>query len=386
MRQQSRLSLLLLLLTVITANIELDIFLPSLPQMQEFFGVDDKRIEGVLFFNFIGLSFSGLFSGYLSDLYGRKKMIIAGLGLFSISSLGCLLTSSFPLFLMFRFFQGIGCGAPATVSFAAICDIHSGQKAAQTISLFNGVVTATLVSAPLLGVVLMSWGGWKTTFVFVTLLGVISLLLMLLFFHESAFQNQMERGLLKHLWNVLKSVTFWSNGLIAIFMYASLIVFLSYFPLIIMKQMHLKEELYAFLQAFIMLSFVSGSVLATFLMKRWNLEQLATGGIYLIFIGCLGLLIGSSQWLLVTFSMAIFNLGAAFLIAIYSTRVLEAFSSRGLTSSLVGALRMLCAAAFIYFSGILYKGTFFPIAGVIFIASVISFFLFHITRKEIEST
>jgi DHA1 family bicyclomycin/chloramphenicol resistance-like MFS transporter len=173
---QSRRSLSLLLLALIAVNVELDIFLPSLPQMRQYFGVEESAIEWVLTINFLGLAVSGLFCGWLSDFFGRKKIIVAGLTLFAVGSFGCILAESFSLFLASRLLQGIGCGAPATVSFAAICDLYPNPKATQIISAFNGIITSATVGAPLLGVLLGGLWGWKANFFFIAILSVLSYL------------------------------------------------------------------------------------------------------------------------------------------------------------------------------------------------------------------
>lgn len=88
-------SLYLLIIGLIAANTELDIFLPYLPKMQAFFGVSGGQIEGVLIWNFWGICVSGLFAGWLSDALGRKKVILGGMTLVVVGSFGCVFAQSF---------------------------------------------------------------------------------------------------------------------------------------------------------------------------------------------------------------------------------------------------------------------------------------------------
>src|SRR5579885_3668479 len=78
--------LLLIIVIFIAACIETDIYLPAFPDMMAFFSVSEETIQSLLTWNFIGICLSGPFYGPLSDAIGRKKPLIAALGLFLAGS------------------------------------------------------------------------------------------------------------------------------------------------------------------------------------------------------------------------------------------------------------------------------------------------------------
>ena len=92
-----------LITSLITACIEIDLSVPGFPAMADYFMADVTDIQWTLNINFIGFCVACLIFGPLSDSYGRRKTIIFGFLMFSIGGFGCVLTDSLPLFYCFRF-------------------------------------------------------------------------------------------------------------------------------------------------------------------------------------------------------------------------------------------------------------------------------------------
>lgn len=379
----------LLLLGLVAVNVELDIFLPMLPQMQDHFFLHDGQIEWILSLNFIGLCLSGFISGWLSDSFGRKKVIMWGLAIFVLGSIGCLLTDNFGWFLFFRFIQGIGCGAPATISFASVCDIHNSTEAAKIIAIFNGVITGATVGAPILGVFLGSFWGWRANFTFIAILSVVAFISIGLFYKDTLKQTKKldAAGLLNDLNALFSSSEFWKMSLIPIVIYSSIILFLSQFPLLARDHRQMTTSEYGWLQAMIMAAFVTGSVLFGSLIKHFSLSKLNSIGINLILAStlCLGLIVAFSQnYLLITVSMMGFNLGAALVIAVYVSKVMDTFSStKGLTSSLVGSLRMFVCGGFVALGTLLYNGTFYPLCIIMLLGTGL---VYSLANKDLRAS
>jgi len=104
-------------------------------------------------------------SGPLSDSFGRRPIVLAGLFLASVGALACAFAPSFELLLVFRVVAGIGAGTiPVCVS-AAVADVFSAERRAQAISgLMSVNVLSAAVSVPTLAL-LADWGGWRHSFV-----------------------------------------------------------------------------------------------------------------------------------------------------------------------------------------------------------------------------
>ena len=74
---------------------EAEIYVPAFPDMIKYFAVSENQIQLVLSINFAGLCISGIVVGPLADAYGRRKILIIGLLLFTLTSLGCVYSYSF---------------------------------------------------------------------------------------------------------------------------------------------------------------------------------------------------------------------------------------------------------------------------------------------------
>ena len=130
---------------------EADMYVPAFPQMISFFGVEESRISLILSINFVGLCLSGIVVGPLSDSYGRRKVLLWGLILFMISSLGCVVTDNFSTMLFWRLMQGIAASVLMVVSGAALFDKNPPEKAGQLLGILNGIVSAAMAGAPIVG-------------------------------------------------------------------------------------------------------------------------------------------------------------------------------------------------------------------------------------------
>src|SRR5262245_20087211 len=84
-----------LILSFVAFAVETDIYVPSFPDMVKQLGVSETDIQRVLSLNFLGVCISCLFSGALSDSFGRKRVLSVGTGLFALASLGCYLANEF---------------------------------------------------------------------------------------------------------------------------------------------------------------------------------------------------------------------------------------------------------------------------------------------------
>lgn len=343
-----------LLILLIVVNIEMDIFLPTIVEMSEYFDTSLGLIQWILGVNFIGIFLSAMIAGYLSDVYGRRPAILLGTILFLLGSLGCIYSTSFQGFLTYRFLQGLGAGFPATIAFAAVCDRYKPKQATEVIAVFNGVITSSTVCAPLLGSVIAITWGWRGNFVFIALASAVALLAVYFFVIEtnnSIFSLKNEnKTFLFMTKSIVLSKLFWLNASVASLLYGSIIFLLTNFSIVLQSYLGMSVKGYAFFQAIFMLSFVLSSIYCKHILKK-------RGILFTNRIARRALIIGGVLiWIVesffhnpynMLFALACFNFGAACLIAISATRVIQSFRYKGQASALIGCFRVLTAALFI---------------------------------------
>jgi MFS transporter, DHA1 family, multidrug resistance protein len=145
--------------------LSIDIMLPALPEIARALGVaneNDRQLIIILYM--AGFSFGQLFVGPLSDRFGRKPVLMAGLVLYIVGTLGALAARSFDVLLCARVLQGIGAASPRVVSVAVIRDIYAGRQMARVMSFTMMVFIIIPVLAPSVGQALIHVGNWHLMF------------------------------------------------------------------------------------------------------------------------------------------------------------------------------------------------------------------------------
>jgi DHA1 family bicyclomycin/chloramphenicol resistance-like MFS transporter len=145
--------------------LSIDIMLPALPAIGEHFGVGDPNDRQTVVTSYmLGFAIGQMVAGPVSDRYGRKPIIFAGLLLFAMATIAAVATTSYDLLLGARFVQGLGGAAPRVVSVAIVRDLFAGRQMARVMSFIIMVFIMVPVFAPAIGGVLIRLGDWTWTF------------------------------------------------------------------------------------------------------------------------------------------------------------------------------------------------------------------------------
>lgn len=155
---------LIALLSSLTA-FAIDAMLPVLPEIGSDLNMnhanDAQLIVSVLF---IGLALGQLVIGPLSDSTGRKPLMYAGLGLFSLGCLLCAFSTDFQTMLIGRFLQGLGAAAPRILTMALVRDCYRGREMARIMSLTMLIFILVPMLAPIIGQGIAWLAGWRAIF------------------------------------------------------------------------------------------------------------------------------------------------------------------------------------------------------------------------------
>src|SRR5271165_4039867 len=162
----------------------IDTALPSLPTIQADFAASPAAVAAVIAIFLAGFSTAPLAVGPLADRYGRKPVMLAGLGLFTLCALGCALAPSIGALLAFRLLQGVGAGAVGVLPRAIIRDLFEGRAARLQLAAVSIVFSVAPLIAPTLGAGILTFGNWRTIFFTLVVVGAISTLVASLGFRE----------------------------------------------------------------------------------------------------------------------------------------------------------------------------------------------------------
>jgi DHA1 family bicyclomycin/chloramphenicol resistance-like MFS transporter len=115
------------LMSILTGA-EVDLFVPSFPELQAVFKLSPFMVELTLGINLAAHCFSSLIVGNLGDRYGRKPVIVSGLIIFTIGSFFCVFAAEYWQLLFGRLLQGAGIAGPGVISYLIIADTYPPQN------------------------------------------------------------------------------------------------------------------------------------------------------------------------------------------------------------------------------------------------------------------
>ena len=143
-----------------------DGMLPALPEIAEQLSPDDRnRAQFVLTSFIFGMGIGTLFTGPLSDTFGRKKVLLGGAILFMIGAGLAARAQDMNEMLGARIIQGLGVAGPRIVALAIIRDLYEGRRMAQIMSYAMLIFTLVPAVAPYFGAFIIDAYGWRAVFV-----------------------------------------------------------------------------------------------------------------------------------------------------------------------------------------------------------------------------
>ena len=164
----TRTMLLLLVAMTGVAPISLYMLVPALPLLANSFASDISIAQMTVSLYMVGIACSQILMGPLSDRYGRRPVLLAGLGLMVVASAACIFAESLPQLIAARFFQALGGASGMVVSRAIIRDLYHRERISSMISLVIAVMMIAQMLSPLSGGLLETAFGWRAIFYVIT--------------------------------------------------------------------------------------------------------------------------------------------------------------------------------------------------------------------------
>ncbi|MCF8031094.1 MAG: multidrug effflux MFS transporter [Desulfohalobiaceae bacterium] len=257
----------------------IDLYLPALPRLSQEFNTSEAAVNLTLILYFLGMAGSMLFWGPLSDKYGRKPVLLAGLTLFTASSLACAAAGSIHQLILFRVLQSLGAGAGVAVNNAILKDVFSGRERERALATVITLILIAPVLAPTLGGFLLQYMSWRGLFLLLGVFGSTALGLSLLL--GETIQKRQDRNLLATLARmgaVLKNPRF--TFLLAIFSSPMLpaMAFVAASSYIFIQDFGLSEVQYGLYYMVISLFRILGPYLYIFLSRFIPTRHIITAG------------------------------------------------------------------------------------------------------------
>lgn len=369
----------LLIFSAVSAAIEIELSLPSFPDIARAFSVSEEVIEGTISLNFLGFCIAALFYGPLSDRFGRRPILLSGTVLFLLGSLSCSLAPSIEMILLSRFIQGLGAAGSFVVVFTMISDAYKDNEAMYWIGLLNAILTATMALSPILGGYLNVYFGWSSCYTFVAFITAIQLFLLVIYLPETR-KGQLVRAkdVVKDYTQLLTSFRFLQSSLVPTLLAGGYMAFVSVIPFLYRDRLGMSLSEFSWHQASIIASFSLMSYYANRIAGYFGDVRSALIGSCLSVCATIALLLFSSvenipSVLIITPLMCLFAASCALPFAIVFAASLSVIPEKnGPASSLLMSMRTLLCALTVQFAGSLYNGTLFSTAAIVATCCLVS--------------
>ncbi|WP_242207767.1 MULTISPECIES: multidrug effflux MFS transporter [unclassified Pseudomonas] len=287
---QRRAAVSLLLAMVLLGVFPLDVLLPSFPALAAHFRSSPADIALSISLFAVGIAFAQLLIGPLSDVIGRKGLLLAGMSVSMLGALGCVLTSDYTLFLVFRVIQALGCGC-FVLSQALVQDLFEGEER-DRLRILMVTATGIFISvSPLAGTFLQATLGWRGSFWVFNALSAMVLIKAWLFLPSSRpASGGSPIGFIQSYRRVLGDFEFVGYWLISAFAFACHFSFIVISPLIFMDQLQLAPYDFSLILLVYGAAYVVGGIIAAVLNRRITPVQQIFTGLSLILLSGLAML------------------------------------------------------------------------------------------------
>ncbi len=363
-----------------TSIMETDVYVPSFPNMLAYFNTTEYMMELLVSLNFVGLCISALVYGTLSDSFGRRRVVLVGLFIFMVASIGCVFTNSMELMLVLRLIQGFGAGATFSVLVASFFDVYDELKAAKIITYINLIISMAVAGAPILGSWVNLHYGWRANFTVIAVLSILTVLFIFKFFKETLpvekrVKFEPKKPVMDYL-KLLSSYRFIANAMIFSLMLTGMVLYVANLSLIFVNHLNVPQDIFAYYQASVLVGFMITSYIMIKIVDRVGLDCLRKVGTVVFMLGSTLLMLTAiflpTSPLVITVSMIITTIGTTLGIIGYYTQAVSLFPAmKGAANALAGSCRLAMIAILISVSGQMFDGTIFPVALIIFLSAVV---------------
>ncbi len=359
---------------------EMELLVPSLPAMKQFFAVTDGEVQQLLTANFIGFLCGVLLAGPLCDSLGRKKAMLWGMLFFLGASALAAVSETFSLMMFARFIQGITVTAPIIGGCTMLLEITSGAQQIFWMSISSASITLCMAMAPLIGAWINTELGFRGNLWSIFVAGLIGILPVIFWVPESLPKEKRTalqvKTVLSGYWQLLKNPRFMGLSIVMAGLAAAYWIYTGVSALYMVDYLKMDPALFGTYQGPIVGTFAAFSIGITWIHKKYDMKTCLLGGAVSMLLGTSALLVlslaGIQSALLTTIFMMFFVGGMVPANSLLFPSALNQLPAhlQGSGQSLIQALRLLFASVGTMVLGFTYTGPFLPVAIILMVMFV----------------
>ena len=357
-----------------------DMYVPAMPALAAAVGADVSAVQFTLTTYFVGLAAGQLAWGPLSDRYGRKPVLLAGLATTLAASIAGSLVDSVAAVAMVRLAQGLGMSSGALIGRTIVRDLYEKEHAAKMLASMTIIFSVVPIAAPVAGGVLAGAAGWNS--VFVVMAGVIALLAVLvtrIAETAPAARRSVHPGeIARTFFTILTDRRFFSPFLVVFCAHMAVLAWIANSSFTLVSGFGVSPLFFGFLFAFVMVGQIVGAWASSRLVLRLGIpEMLRLGALVMLLAGLAGAALaygGVMHWAAVTVPFMAVLFGTALIVPNATAAALTPFPQyAGAASSVIGVIGFTVAAVISTVLGAVFDGTARPMTTVAALAGIGAF-------------
>jgi len=250
----------LLALVTAIAPAALHVLVPAFPLLATDFDAAPAGVQLVLTLFLIGIATGQLVYGPVSDRFGRRPVLIAGLALFLVGTVLCGVAWSLPTLIIGRTLQALGGCAGMVLGRAIVRDVYDRERSASALATIMMVMSLAPSLSPAIGAYLAEWGGWRADFVLLGMVGAGILIVIALKLEETHTPAPVNLvGMIGSFILLLRSPAFLSVACATAFSSASWFTFLASAPYLLAELLHEPPSTYGLMILLPMAGYILGN-------------------------------------------------------------------------------------------------------------------------------
>ncbi|MFF8870871.1 multidrug effflux MFS transporter [Streptomyces massasporeus] len=362
----------------------MDMYLPSLPEVTRSLHAPAATVQLTLTACLAGMALGQLVVGPMSDRWGRRRPLLAGLAVFVVATVLCALAPTVELLVAFRLAQGLAGAAAIVIARAVVRDLYDGMAMARffsTLMLISGVAP---IVAPLIGGQILRVTDWRGVFAVLTVIGVLIGALVWTRLPETLAPAERHSGgvgeALRSMRGLLADRSFTGYMLTGGFAFAALFAYISASPFVIQEIYGASPQTFSLLFGVNSVGLVVvGQINGKILVGRVSLDRVLGIGLAIVITAATALLLMSlgvfGEVGLVPVATALFVLMSAMGITLPNTQALALMRTKhaaGSASALLGTTSFLIGAIASPLVGVAGEDTALPMAVVQLAAALVA--------------
>ena len=269
----------------------MNIFLPSLPGMTEYFGTTYTVMNLSISMYLAVTALLQIFIGPISDKVGRRPVVLTSFFIFFVATIGCLLSKSIELFLFFRMLQAV-IVTGMVLSRAIVRDIVGSEKAASMIGYVTMGMAIVPMFAPAIGGLLNDLFGWKANFSMLLLICLI--ITIFAYFDLGETNKNTSRSIsqqIREYPELFGSKRFWAYCFTTVFASGSFFAYIGGAPFVSTNSFNLSSSEFGIYFGLTTLGYVSGSFISGKYSEKFGIQFMLLYGSWITVIGLLAALV-----------------------------------------------------------------------------------------------